>query len=179
MTRLTVIQEFITKRKYKRYLELGLGDAEHFNAVQCDYKACVDIGFTPTYKMSTDEFFEQNTETFDLIFIDACHEEMQVQRDIYNSLACLNPKGVIVLHDCLPESVEEELVAVGTSWKAFSRYRLVSPYLTYCHNFDHGVGVIDTAKSKGKVEQIPALNYDHLIFEELMKFKKKLLGLRK
>ena len=52
--------------------------------------------------MTSDAFFLQNKQLFDLIFIDGLHHSHQVLRDINNALRWLSPSGTIVLHDCNP-----------------------------------------------------------------------------
>ena len=58
------------------------------------------------YKMTTDEFFSINNNTFDIIFIDASHEFNQVKNDFNNSLNILNKYGIIILHDTDPITPE-------------------------------------------------------------------------
>ena len=60
--------------------------------------------------MTSDEFFSQNKETFDLIFIDGLHIHEQVLKDIDNSLNVLNENGVILLHDCLPAKIWHQTI---------------------------------------------------------------------
>ena len=54
--------------------------------------------------MTSDAFFSQNNQIFDLIFIDGLHYSHQVLRDINNALRWLSPTGTIVLHDCNPST---------------------------------------------------------------------------
>ena len=51
------------------------------------------------YKKTSDNFFENNKEKFDLIYIDGSHEAPQVYNDLYNSWACLNSNGIIICDD--------------------------------------------------------------------------------
>lgn len=53
------------------------------------------------YGMDTNTFFAQNIKKYDMIFIDACHQDQQVFKDIENSRKILNLNGVIVCHDLL------------------------------------------------------------------------------
>ena len=53
-------------------------------------------------KMSTDDFFANNTENFDIVFIDADHRWYHVRRDFENSLKFLNEYGIIIFHDTDP-----------------------------------------------------------------------------
>ncbi len=66
-------------------------------------------------------FFAQNKEEWDVIFIDACHETSQVTRDFENSLKVLSSNGVIVMDDINPE--EEWLTNqtfCGDAWFTFA-----------------------------------------------------------
>ena len=174
------IQNFITERNYKSYLELGVCQNYAFNGVNCEYKVGVDIKYPATYTMSTDEFFAQNTEKFDIIYIDADHREVQLTKDIENSLLILNENGVILCHDCNPPCEEyqiDERMLWQTAWKAFSRYRIISPYKTYCINDGYGIGVIDTMYPADKVVSIPGIDYENLKYTDLQKHRTKILGL--
>lgn len=48
---------------------------------------------------TTDEFFADNFDLYDGIFIDASHDYEQVKKDTENSLKFLKPNGIIVWHD--------------------------------------------------------------------------------
>jgi predicted O-methyltransferase YrrM len=56
---------------------------------------------TTKFKGTTKEFFEQNKETFDFIYIDASHKKSDVELDINESWKILNPGGVIGCDDYL------------------------------------------------------------------------------
>src|SRR3990167_10422572 len=103
MTRNRIIQHLINKHSYKSYLEVGVEYRQTFDKILCRTK----VGIEPEYdvgvlKMTSDEFFAQNKDTFDIVFIDGLHEKEQVKRDIENSLKVLNQGGSIVMHDCNP-----------------------------------------------------------------------------
>ena len=51
------------------------------------------------FKNTSDEFFMQNKEKFDLIYIDGWHEAPQVYKDINNSWNSLNINGIIICDD--------------------------------------------------------------------------------
>lgn len=51
------------------------------------------------YNMSTDDFFNQNKNTYDCIFIDADHSYEGVRKDYENSLKFISDTGTIILHD--------------------------------------------------------------------------------
>jgi len=92
------------------YLELGLRDARNHRSMLEIVPYCVGVdcekmfdGEIPHfYHMTTDAFFEQNTEKFDIIFIDASHEFSQVAVDFENAIKVLEKHGVIFLHDTDP-----------------------------------------------------------------------------
>lgn len=131
MNRTQIINYLILKNGYKSYLEIGLDNGMNFVNVLCNSKESVDPFFKEdhteldfvfnddipeqlkrllTYRMTSDEFFAQNKKKYDIIFIDGLHEQSQVARDIVNGIKCLNKGGIIVVHDCLPESELAQIV---------------------------------------------------------------------
>tara|TARA_B100001057_G_scaffold237399_1_gene237775 strand:+ start:1093 stop:1809 length:717 start_codon:yes stop_codon:yes gene_type:complete len=51
------------------------------------------------FKNTSDIFFKNNKENFDLIYIDGSHEARQVYKDLLNSWNCLNENGMIICDD--------------------------------------------------------------------------------
>jgi|TARA_B110001452_G_scaffold110907_1_gene91993 predicted O-methyltransferase YrrM len=51
------------------------------------------------FKTTSDIYFDNNNEKFDLIYIDGAHESPQVYKDICNSWRVLNKNGIIVCDD--------------------------------------------------------------------------------
>ena len=97
------------ERKDIKYLELGLNCGTNFNSLLIENKKSVDISFSdviPTYLMTTNQFFEENKDKFDIIYIDADHEYNQVIKDYNNSVECINKGGIIFLHDLYPPNEE-------------------------------------------------------------------------
>jgi len=98
--------------------------------------------------MSSDIFFLQNKESFDCIFIDGLHHYNQVLKDIDNSLKILNSNGLILIHDCLPKSLDAQPVPRtvvewnGDVWKPFVSKRVKNVLDAYTCYADHGIGVI-------------------------------------
>lgn len=98
------------------YLELGLDRCVTIQMVKeslpdcycfgVDLRVSVKDGNFDYYEGTTDSFFEQNTKTFDLIFIDADHSHISAAKDLANALKVLNKHGVILMHDMDPSRDE-------------------------------------------------------------------------
>ena len=162
-SRTSIINHLIKKNNYKKYLEIGVRKGENFKKININNKIAVDpdplFDHKNLKKVSSDEFFKNNTETFDIIFIDGLHLEKQVDKDISNSLSCISKNGLIIMHDCNPPSefhqrekyeVNGEYPAWnGTVWKSFAKLRMNNNSLTlYCVNCDWGIGIIKKRSSK-------------------------------
>lgn len=130
------------------YLEIGCQGDKNFRAIKAAHKVGVDPASGGTHRMTSDAFFAQNKEQFDCIFIDGLHTYEQARKDVINSLNCLNPRGILIMHDMLPASWEREHVPRlypiwnGTVWKI--AYELLE---RFGRKFgivmaDHGVGVV-------------------------------------
>jgi len=146
--------------KFTSYLEIGCGNDLVFSEINI-HKVGVDPNSGGTLRMTSDEFFSQNTEKFDLIFIDGLHEANQVLKDIQNSVNCLNDGGLILVHDCSPVSEENQLVPHnnkpdvrwnGDVWKAFVLTRKRSDLDCAVGNFEHGLGCIKVRPNSSKLE---------------------------
>ena len=157
MTRTEIIQSLINKIGAKKYLEIGMGPGTNFKAIVCDHKICVDP--TPTvpvtFSLTSDAFFEQNKDKYDVIFIDGLHWSEQVYKDINNSLDVLNDNGYIICHDMNPHSefiqrypqpkLESEWT--GDCWKAWVQLRTERSDLNmFVIDTDYGCGVITRGK---------------------------------
>ena len=189
MTRFEVINHFIRARGFRSFLEIGTAMGETFRAVDCTVKASVDpdMSTDATYHMTSDEYFAQYRDKFDIIFIDGLHECHQAMRDILNALEHLNPGGVIVMHDCHPKHYLMQLWKqfdtmpwTGNVWKAFVSARAVLPYEMYVYDDDWGCGIIDTARqntedTSGLPTDMDRMNFrDFETHPEWMDFRKEL-----
>ena len=52
-------------------------------------------------KDNSDNFFDNNSETYNLIFLDGSHDASYVKRDLLNSLDILEKEGVLIIDDFL------------------------------------------------------------------------------
>ena len=82
------------------------------------------------------------------MFIDGLHHYNQVIKDINSSLKVLNSKGIILIHDCLPKSLDAQAIPRteaawnGDIWKAFVSKRVLDDLDCYTCYADEGIGVI-------------------------------------
>ncbi len=132
-----IIKSIIESCGYKTYLELGVYDGQNFLqcSQSCDFAVAVDVKIPDilrsqtdkrrSFQCTTEEFFTKQIgalysehQTFDAIFIDACHDYQFVLNDLEESWRLLSDYGTIFLHDTSPE--EERLLDpgyCGDAWK--------------------------------------------------------------
>ena len=182
MKRTEIINREIQKNDYKSYLEIGVSAGQNLRKVKCDYKVGVDPdpkSKGTTHYVTSDEFFRDNKEKFDVIFIDGLHTHDQVAKDISNSLLALNKGGTILLHDLSPNKEiiqrvpRESSEWTGDCWKAFVDFRKATAHLSYTIDTDYGVGVIKPDKTPPKTK-ILAGDYT---YENLDTYRVNWLGL--
>lgn len=175
MKRHEIINLLITKNNYKSYLEIGLDNGFNFSRIKINSKISVDPALgqyshaNPTYKLTSDDFFSQNKNGYDIIFIDGLHHSEQVYKDIKNSLECLNSGGTIVCHDMSPEEERQQIVPrqqsvwTGDCWKAWVNIRAEQPYLDmFVINSDWGVGIIKKSNIKDNFKTDLEINFANL-----------------
>ena len=149
-----IVQQIIILKHYK----IGCRDNHLFSEVKCDEKVGVDPVSGGTIKDYSDNFFKYNKKNFDIVFIDGLHMYHQVRNDIINSLNFLNDKGIILLHDCLPNTVYDQAVPRckmnwnGDVWKAIVEMRTRPDIDTYTCYADQGIGVIFKRPNKNKLD---------------------------
>lgn len=140
--------------KIESYLEIGCKTNETFDKINAKRKVGVDPVAGGTVKMTSDEYFAQTDEKFDLIFIDGDHRCRQVAKDIENSLSHLAEGGMIISHDCNPPTIEYESTdnyKCGDAWKAFVHYRQDPNLDAVVCDVDFGIGVIRRGKNPSPV----------------------------
>jgi hypothetical protein len=173
MTRTDIINTLIKQNNFKSYLEIGVLNLDHnFNHINCKNKIGVDIdpNSKATFIMSSDSYFTNCMETFDIIFIDGLHTNEQVRKDIDNSLKILNPKGIIVCHDMSPSNKDMQLPFeevqgncwTGNVWEEWVRLKQTNQNLKmFVVNTDFGVGIIKRGFQE-LLESDIIINYDNL-----------------
>lgn len=185
MTRIEIINSLIKKNGYKTYLEIGVNTPAQpgysHTSIEVETKHGVDPAVDTTFKMTSDDFFAQNTNTYDIVFVDGLHIFDQAHRDIVNALKFLNENGTIVVHDCLPRReitqrpVRASSVWHGDVWKAILKLRMENPDIEiYTINADEGCAII----RKGHQELFKTTFSGHLYsYDFFKKNKKEILNL--
>ena len=153
MRRWEIINRLIEKYNYKSYLEIGTQYGDCFKEIKCEHKVCVDpckVFDQLTYEMTSDDYFKQYSDKFDIIFIDGLHTEEQTIKDITNSLVILNDNGTIVAHDCLPDTTEATaMYYCGTSYMAPIWYRTnITNVAIQVVDTDTGCAIIRSGKNE-------------------------------
>ena len=181
--RIQILQEIIDFKNYKSYLEIGTFKNEVFNKIKCEKKVGVDPVMGGTVRDTSDNFFFNNSEKFDVIFIDGLHEYHQVKKDIENSINSLNEEGIILIHDCLPINYYAQAVPRcvyewnGDVWRAFVEVRTKDNLDSFCCYADEGIGVIKKRKNTNKLltnfTDFSKIKYNYFFYnyKELMNLK--------
>ena len=143
-----LIEYLINKYKFSDYLEIGCDQDQLFSKVRIKNKTGVDPVSGGNIRKTSDEFFRENKNKFDIIFIDGLHTYNQVKKDILNSINCLKDEGIVLVHDCMPDSLSKQAVPRyrmswnGDVWKAIVDL-IQNEYLEiYTCKIDQGIGVI-------------------------------------
>jgi hypothetical protein len=181
MNRTDIINAVARKIRAKSYLEIGVDNGINFANIKCSHKVGVDPNpqMPGIHSMTSDDFFAQNVETFDLIFIDGLHIFKQVYIDIENALKALNPNGYIICHDTNPPTKERQLVPWtggdwnGDCWKAIVEMRK--------ERIDLDITTVDTDEGITLITkgfQTPICIEGELTYEEFDKNRAEWLNLK-
>ena len=136
------------KNNYTSYLEIGCDKDQLFSKINIENKYGVDPFSGGNIRKTSDDFFLKNKINFDLVFIDGLHEYKQAKNDIINSLKFLNKDGIILVHDCMPDSMSKQAVPRyrmswnGDVWKAIVDLRRDKNIEIFTCEIDQGIAVI-------------------------------------
>ena len=166
-------------------MEIGVSNPyTNFLSISCNRKASVDPcieceffsrdaieNFKPfiTHQMTSDEFFEQNHEMFDIIFIDGDHSYEQSLKDLNNALKVIPVGGFIILHDTTPidfeatqiTNFEKKLFYNGEVWKTVFAAKKFAPNHLQIGTVPHDFGVTVIKKLTANVPEIPMDDFDY------------------
>ena len=148
-----LIEYLIKKNNYTNYLEIGCDQNQLFSKVLIENKIGVDPVSGGNIRKTSDDFFKENVNKFDIVFIDGLHTYEQVKKDILNSVNFLNENGIILVHDCMPDSLGKQAVPRykmqwnGDVWKAIVDLRQKENLDIYTCEMDQGIGIISNRKN--------------------------------
>ena len=148
-----LIEYLIKKNNYKNYLEIGCDKNQLFSKVNINNKIGVDPVSGGNVRKTSDDFFKENNSSFDIVFIDGLHTYEQVKKDILNCVNCLLDEGIILVHDCMPDSLGKQAVPRykmqwnGDVWKAIVDLRQQENLEIYTCEIDQGIGIITKKKN--------------------------------
>ncbi len=180
--RFDIINKIISKRNYTSYLEIGCFKNETFNKINIKKKIGVDPVSGGNLRMTSDHFFKENKEKFDLIFIDGLHVYEQVIKDIFNSINILKENGIILVHDCLPRKLWYQTPIRmsdtwnGDVWKAIVECRTLEYIDTYTCLADEGIGVIKVQKNNNLLK-LKLSNFKNLKYKEYYLNRESLMNI--
>ena len=185
-----LIDYLIKKYDYKDYLEIGCDRDQLFSRIKLENKIGVDPYSGGNVRKTSDDFFLENKKKFDLVFIDGLHTYTQVKKDILNSVKFLNTNGIILVHDCLPDTMSKQAVPRykmqwnGDVWRAIVDLRQNPDLDIYTCEMDQGIGIIkkknntSILKLSTEIDKLKFKDYYHNYKEymrviNLDEFKKK------
>ena len=161
-----LFNKVIKQRGYTSYLEIGVSNGGTFYNIECETKHGVDPhNRDMLYPITSDKFFENCTEKYDIIFIDGDHECNQVLRDIDNSIRHLNENGIIFVHDTKPhtelmqrhpqpDNLCERGLWTGDVWKAIAKFRSQRTDFSV-KTFDTELGLTILERGHNQLIEIP------------------------
>ena len=178
-----LINYLIEQHGFVNYLEIGVNDGLCIRKIKAEHKDGVDpmpgseVGGMEVpeinYPITSDDFFSLiggHDIKYDIIFIDGLHHSNQVDKDIANSLNHLVDNGFIILHDCNPPELLNQVVPRisgtwnGDVWKSVVKLRCTNPNLSInVVDTDWGVGIVQFGKQElyNKTTLEKCLVYDY------------------
>lgn len=212
----SIINHLIKINNYDKYLEIGTNNCYHFDDVIIKNKTGVDPypdindkiyqkwNKNIHVKTSKDYFIKLNENIkYDIIFIDGCLIEDNIQNDIENSLNHINDNGSIVIHDCNPpnEFLQRDNIVQkynadrkimwnnrkytdkhwnGKVWKVIVKLRKTRDDLDVCVvDTDWGMGIIKKKQTNNiNKEKLMKIDENELYnYNTLIKYRKYMLNL--
>lgn len=182
--RANLIQTLINRFHYDSYLEIGCGSDATFNVIYCDHKTGVDPVSGGNVRMTSDDYFASLSPCvrFSIVFIDGLHEYHQVLRDILGSLSHLEDGGVVIIHDCLPVTEDNQLPVNeftekfgerppgvnpsrqwnGDVWKAIAKLKTWQFPDLCVLDLDWGLGIVKARQNQTRIHdgEIMSLEWD-------------------
>lgn len=214
MNRLTIIKTLMQKKKLSNYLEIGVCNGHVFFRVNSRFKLAVDPAFTfdtarkigksivnpynlfnRYFTKTSDAFFKEDApgilsqKKIQLALVDGLHEYAFALRDVENTLRYLTDDGVIIMHDCNPQTEEEagtlEQWRVrgsgqwnGDVWKAVLHLRSLRKDINvFVLDCDQGLGIVTKRKPESTLG-FSQQEISHLTYQQLAANRKEWLNLK-
>ena len=178
-----LINYIIKQKNYSEYLEIGCDQDQLFSKITIQNKIGVDPISGGNIRDSSDNFFKKSNQKFDIIFIDGLHHYDQVSKDIKNSLSVLNEKGIILVHDCLPQTKAHQSVPRyrgtwnGDVWKSIVEFRTKENLDIFVCMIDFGIGVIKKRTNQDLLK-LNKTNFKKLKFKDYYYNHKKFMNIK-
>jgi len=161
--------------KNVKYLEIGCDLDGTFNSIPLSIsdKIGVDPKRGGTHRMTSDQFFENNNDKFDVIFIDGLHSYAQCKKDFLNSLEVLNEEGVIFFDDMLPVDWAMQYMPnfqakhTGDVWKLAAEIIDTEAFNFKIVKSNYGIGVLEL---KDNIRKFPNNDYSKLTFKDYLDY---------
>lgn len=191
----------MSQKGLKNYLEIGVENGHIFFRIKSTFKVAVDPKFifdasrrfgkailnpynltNQYFEKTSDDFFAQDAQRvfagkkLQLALVDGMHEYHFALRDVENTLNYMGDDGVIIMHDCNPQTLgaagrfEDWEVGEwnGDVWKTIIHLRSQRPDLTvFVLDCDQGLGIVTRKKPDSVLDftpaQVEALTYDGLV----------------
>ena len=205
--RVAIVQAELDRVRGARYLEIGVNTGVLFLHVRARRKVGVDpapalarwkravhpntLLSARLIETTSDAYFAglAPDERFHVVFVDGDHAYRQTLRDVENALARLAANGVVLVHDCNPESAgaasPNPLDAGGGAWcgdvwKAIAHLRTTRPELSVeTLDTDFGIGVVRPRGDGGRaVLDLDPAAIERMGYADLKANRAELLGLR-
>lgn len=144
--RIALINKVLTLYPDPRYLEIGCFRDACFSKIVAPLKVGVDPMSGGTLRMTSDAYFEEFKDRFDVIFVDGLHTYEQSRKDALNALERVPVGGAVLFHDMIPlnwRSARPERIAYrwnGDVWKTAVELAMGKGFDFTIIKADHGIG---------------------------------------
>lgn len=199
------------QKNLKNYLEIGVENGHIFFRIKSTLKVAVDPRFlfdfsrrlgksiinpynfnNQYFEKTSDAFFAQDAQRvfaakkLQLALVDGMHEYQFALRDVENTLNYMQEDGVIILHDCNPQTAGaagrfedwETGEWNGDVWRTIIHLRSQRPDLTvFVLDTDQGLGIVTRQKPTSMLDFTPA-QIQALTYDELVRNRQKWLNLK-
>jgi predicted O-methyltransferase YrrM len=141
-SRLTCVDPFlrISNNDHAQYLQNNQEKHFDINITRCNNSEKIKV-----FKITSDEFFENNEKKYNIIYIDGCHEPEFISRDLENGFKCLEVNGIMWMND-----YGKTIIAVKKTINKFLiKHR--GEYVTIHQGYQIAIQKIEIVKEKAPV----------------------------